>query len=516
MAVDTTNESYERAREAWKLVRDTAFGGSRQVKREGPRYLPMPRGQSPMDYVAYVTRANFFNIAKRTLSAFVGFIFTNNPEVDAGKNPSPNIAALLRDCTLTGRQFYNWIRDTVRDVISVGRRGTLVEWADPAVENRPFLVAYDTEDIINWRYRMVGGRRMLSLVVLQEKAEEPAGGDEFQTETVTRWRVLQLLRDKGGGTFAYSSLWEKDEKGELSKVSESFPSRGTDPLGFIPFVFHNVSGDEAEPMEIPLEDMCEMNVSHYQNSADMEQAIRLCASPTLVLMGFPKQGEYFLGASQALVTDEVNAKAEFLQIEAQSVSAISTQMEAKEKRMAALGARMLEQQGGGRSQEAFETVQIRHSGEVSALTDIAIQCSGTISKVLRLAVWWDDRSVAMPEDLGDEEGENIHVELNTEFTTTKMDSGMLQALTSAYQTNALSYAEYFMNMQKGGIISSEKDIEQEKQDLLDSPVALPGGDGQGARPPGAPPTNLPPPPPPDPNKPKPGDKKPPAKGKAVA
>lgn len=494
MAVDTSHPCYDKARDAWKLVRDTAFGGSRQVKHEGIRYLPALRGQNPIDYEAYKCRAIFFNIAKRTLSAFVGFIFTNNPEVDAGESPGPNIAALLRDCTLTGRQFYDFIKDTVRDVVSVGRRGTLVEWADPAVENRPFLRPYDTEDIINWRYRMVSGRRMLSLVVLSEKMDEPSAGDEYQGETVTRWRVLQLLLD-GAAPYAYSSLWEKDEKGQMSKVQEDFPARGGTPLGFVPFVFHNVTGDEAEPQEIPLEDLCEMNVSHYQNSADMEQAVHLCGSPTLVLIGFPKQGEYFLGASQALVTEEPAARVEFAQIDSNAVSAIDGRMESKEKNMAALGARMLEKQGGGKSQEAFETVQIRHSGEVSALTDIAIQCSLTISKVLRLAVWWDDRTVAEPEDLGDEEGENIHVELNTEFTTTKMDATMLTALTSAYQTNALSYEEYFMNLQKGGIISTEKTIEDEKAALLDSPVALPGGDGMGARAPGAPPTNVPHPPP---------------------
>jgi Domain of unknown function (DUF4055) len=496
MAVDTKHESWDMAHDAWKLVRDTAFGGGRQVKREGLRYLPMLRGQSPIDYDAYRTRANFFNITKRTLSAWVGFIFTNNPEVDPGPSPSSRIAELLRDCTMTGKTFYGYVKETVRDVVSVGRRGTLVEWANPAVDDRPFLIAYDTEDIINWRYKMVNGRRMLALVVLCEKSDEANDRDSFQSETVTRWRVLQLI-EEGGQPYAYSAVWEKDAKGEIVKAPglDGYPQRGTTPLGFLPFVFHNVSGDEAEPGEIPLEDLADTNVSHYQNSANLEQAVTLCGNPTLVLIGFEKKGEYFLGSSQALVTEELGASAQFLQIDAQSVSAIVGQMDSKEKQMAALGARMLEQQGRGRGQEAFETVQIRHSGEVSALTDIAIQCSDTLSKVLRLAVWWDDRTVELPEDLADEEGENVHVELNTEFTTTKLDSGMLTSLTAAYQTGAISYEAYFENLQKGGIISSEKSIEDERKAIEDSPVALPGGDGMGVRAPGEPPTNLPPQPP---------------------
>jgi hypothetical protein len=492
MPVDSTHQSYDRAISAWTLVRDTAFGGSRIVKARGATYLPGAYGQNPQQYDEFLRRANFFNVTKRSLTAFRGFIFVENPEVELGAHEDEkNIEALKNDCTLSGRPLYDYSKDVVGDVLSLGRTGTLIDWADPALDDRPYFVRYDTEDIINWNYTVINGRRELSLLVLRERTSRD-GEDEYKPDVVVRWRVCKLLRD-ADGYFVRYTVFEKLENGEFAQVDQKIPLRGLQPLTRIPFVFHNVRGEEAEPDEIPLEDLATTNIQHYQNSASHEQAVYLCGQPTLVLTGFKKDGEYVVGSTKAIVSEKAEATAEWLQIDSTSVSAISGAMEQKEKQMAALGARMLEQQSSGKQAEAFETVQIRQSGEVSALTDIAISCSLTLSRILRWAVWWDDRTIEKPDDLVDE----VFVELNTDFTTTQMTPDQAAKLFLIYQGGGMSYEEFFYNLQSGGLIRSETEIEDEKKALKERPIDFPDGTGgpmPTPRPGGAPPTKKKPPP----------------------
>jgi hypothetical protein len=488
MPVDSTHPSYDAAIKAWELVRDTAFGGARMVKARGAVYLPMPYGQDATAFTAFIARANFFNITKRTFSAYRGFVFVENPRVELGRGDgAPNITALENDCTLSGRPFYDYKKDVVGDVVSLGRTGTLVDWADPALDDRPYFVRYETEDVINWRYAVVNGRRELVLLVLRERTTRDSSDDEYEPERATRWRVCRLLRD-AAGYFVKYEIFQKDDNGEFQRVDQKTPMRGIEALDRIPFVFHNVDGDEAEPRVIPLEDLASTNIQHYQNSASLEQAIYLCGQPTLVLTGFRKDGEYVVGSSKALVSEKETATASWLQIDANSVSAISEAMESKERQMAALGARMLEQQSAGKKAEAFQTVQIRQSGEIATLTDVAISCSLTLSRILRWAVWWDDRTVEKPDDLVDD----VYVELNTDYTATKLTSDDAVKLFTVYQGSGISYEEFFYNLQRGGIIRSETDIEDEKKALKDRPIALPDLTGGTGFPPGkGPPTGNP-------------------------
>ena len=95
MPQDTHHPLYDKSIQAVELVRD-CLTGSRQVKRQGTKYLPMLFKQSQEDYNNYVQRSNFFNAVKRTLSAFVGFVFVKNPDF---AQPD-SMAEFSRDCTI--------------------------------------------------------------------------------------------------------------------------------------------------------------------------------------------------------------------------------------------------------------------------------------------------------------------------------------------------------------------------------------------------------------------------------
>jgi len=71
----------------------------------------------------------------------------------------------------------------VSEVITVGRAGTLVDWESEG-EQRAYVVRYSAEQIVNWRVERLGGRNVVTMVVLSETVESPEeSSDQFEPET---------------------------------------------------------------------------------------------------------------------------------------------------------------------------------------------------------------------------------------------------------------------------------------------------------------------------------------------
>jgi hypothetical protein len=238
------------------------------------------------------------------------------------------------------------------------------------------------------------------------------------------------------------------------------------PLKRINVVFHGPEENSVCPGNIPMEDIAHINVGHFRNSADYENALHMCGSPTPIACGFGVDeagaASLTLGTHRAWVAEKADAKAYFLSYNGNDASALTLAMDTKEKQMAAQGARMLEQQGSGKGQEAFETVQIRQAGDMSALMTATIASSQSLTEVLKWVTWWQTPKFEEP---GDIESEDVHCELNTEFLQMAMDSPMLQALVAANIAGKLSDEELFDQMQKGAIIGSEKTFEDHQKEI---------------------------------------------------
>lgn len=478
MPVNTKHPSVSKAEPAWKLVRDV-LGGPRTVRAAGEEILPSNHEQPLDDYAKMSKRAIFLGATKRALKAFTGFVFRNNPQFTAPSFMKP----FMDDATMTGKTFYDYCKIVVKEVDAVGRCGSLIEWDDPAKENRAFVMHYKTEDIINWKYKRMNGKTVLALLVLREMsneqyAKDDPGDDPYENEEVEQYRQYELLPGPENTAFVHVSIWRERVMGKGEKaasdfvmVDQSYPNRRGFPLERIPFVCHNVEGDDLPPGEIPLEDMAEVNCGHFRNSADHEKALHICGSPTLMLAGFDAEQDYYLGSDKAIVTEKSDAKGEYLQLSAESLAALEKAIDKKEEQMAALGARMLEKQSSGRGQaEAYETVAVRQSGETSALMDITIACTQTLSKVMAWVAWW---SASRGDDVVEDHAKEAFVELNTDFVSTDMDPTMLTALTSAYMSGSISEEVYFHKLQQGGIIQSEKTFDEEQADKEASLNRLP-------------------------------------------
>jgi hypothetical protein len=78
MPVNSTHADYDANLPAWVRARDV-FAGEDAVKAAAEKYLPRLDLQDDNDYLAYKTRASFFNASARTADGFVGLIFRREP-----------------------------------------------------------------------------------------------------------------------------------------------------------------------------------------------------------------------------------------------------------------------------------------------------------------------------------------------------------------------------------------------------------------------------------------------------
>jgi hypothetical protein len=127
---NSTHADYDAALPGWIRGRDL-LAGEDAVKAAGAKYLPRLDGQSEDDYQAYKGRACFSNATRRAADAFVGLVFRKAPFVKIPESQDGIGKAMARfsnDADMLGTSLFGYAKNVVREVISVGRSGTLVDW----------------------------------------------------------------------------------------------------------------------------------------------------------------------------------------------------------------------------------------------------------------------------------------------------------------------------------------------------------------------------------------------------
>ena len=461
MRINATHPDYDANAAAWLRARDV-IAGEDAVKAAGEKYLPKLDSQSCDEYLAYKTRASFFNAAARTAEGFVGLLFRRDPAVrlpDKTGGVGAALAASADDLDLLGTSLSAYAKHVVEEVVSVGRCGTLVDWENEG-EQRAYGALYPAEQILNWRTARVSGRNVPVLIVLRESVEV-VGEDGFETEGVDQIRVLKL--EEIGGHWEYLvEVWRpKEGKGRRSKVEWVLvdtrrPLRLGKPLPLIPFVYHGPRHSLPLVDKLPLADIIAVNLDHYRLNADYKHGLHFTALPTAWVSGFDKGAELRIGSSTAWVAETVGAAAGFLEFTGQGLTTFERAMDRDERLMAVLGTRMLAEQK--RVGESADAIAMRQSGENSVLGALAASISDSLTHVLRWIHWW--HSTEEKPDLVS--SEQVLVSLNTDFSLQGMDSKAITALVAAWQAGAISQDTMLDCFRKGEVLPDGRSNAEEK------------------------------------------------------
>lgn len=464
MPVDTKHREYVAARARWSRARD-CYAGAESIKAAGITYLPALASHKgkPELYDQYAMRGVFFNATRRTVDGLSGAIHQKPPVVEC----PDGILEQMDDVTMSGMSLELFAQQTTREVLQVGRYGILVDMpdgsADAGAELRPYWAGYRAEDIVSWRTMRRAGDEILTRVVLCEELDEPDLEDEFATVRVTQYRVLELLPS---GYQQRLFRMVKNADGSSSWIAQGatiVPTRRGVPLPFIPFVFVSPTTTSASVEASPLDDLVELNLSHWRTMVDLEHGMHFLALPTPWVSGSLASddgGAMSIGPSEMLLLDK-DGRAGMLEFTGQGLQTLERADERKRKMMATLGARLLEEQP--RAGETATAVNLRHSGEQATLRTVA----KSVQDGLTAALWWHDWWTSLivdPRDSGS------MIELNQDFMATRMTHEELRTWLLAIQADQVAYETFYAALERGGLTRPGVDAEEEKR-LIEEKIA---------------------------------------------
>jgi len=455
MPVDNIHPLYAKFLSSWEKVR-IAIEGEDAIKAAGIKFLPKLGGQDETEYLSYKNRAMYYSASSRTVMGLSGAVMRKPPSISFPKAKEE----MLKSISRSNKSIEAMLKDTTDEVISIGRIGHLVDAEarkkGKGVESSvPYIVPYFAENIINWEVGTVKGRRVPVLIVLRETVSERTADDIFELKEELQFRVLLLMNlpDEEEPTYV-QQIWVKapadsKEKWILDKTILPRLSGGR-VLHEIPFQFTNSEDTDPNPSKSPLIDLVNVNISHYRNSADLEHGRHFTALPTAWASGFAIKGNKRLkiGSAEAWVTENPGAKAGFLEFTGAGLGHLQEGMVSKERLMAVLGARLLEEKTAG--VEAAETVRLRHSGEQSSLSNISLSVGNSFTRLLQWIVDWTGGD---PKD--------VNVEMNSDFNLIGIDPQTLAALMAAVQGGLLSWNTWFYNVRRGELIPEGITVEDE-------------------------------------------------------
>ena len=466
MPVSTQHEEYKKMAPEWARVKACA-SGAREVKKLGTAILPPPDlredgSYSKPRYHSYSLRAIYTNYTGRTKSGLSGACFRKMPENDF----PVGLDYLVQDADGSGQSVNQLAKEAIAAMFVTGRPIILVDYPAimegmtaaqiKAVDAKARLKPYCAEDLINWKTEVRGGKTVLTQARLRESYDEST--DEFDSAPMEQIRVLRL-RDKG-----YTQQVYRDDKPYDEEVI--IKNAKGQAFDYITLFVAGSQNNDLSVDEIPLADIAHVNMGHYRNSADMEDSAFLCGQPMLHIDIGEMDGKEWtesnpngieIGSKRGIQTRK--GRIEMVQAEERNI--YTGLMEAKEKQMVALGAKIVENRD---TQETATAAKIDATGENSVLADI-------VTNVEEMFQWCIE---VAGEFMGVEVDGKEAFTMNREFFPESADPQMVSAGIMLYDRGASALSDLRALGRTASLIAQDRtddDIDAENSSV--SPIAGP-------------------------------------------
>lgn len=460
--IEHRHEQYVLAAPMWRRCRD-ADAGLDALRRAATLYVPKLSGQEKIhcadgsvidEYEAYLHRAVWNGYPHRLWQAMTGMLMRKMPDVRAPDRTK----TLLQNITNDGVSFAAYAKRVVRDVLTVGRIGGIVDFSSSL--GRPFAATYAAENVDDWYEESWNGIKVLTYLKVRERvtmrASHGFGGVSEQRYATIELLPLEVAVNEGRLALPPAAgiargdrelvtpfgvvvrkEFRKQEDGKWALIDLRIPHRGNDLLPQIPFCFTNACEVGADVEKPPLLDFVDLALAHYRNSADHENLIHHSGQATLALSGFPLSDgkgnkiHYRIGGNSAMVSSEPNAKAQWAALGGDESAPLEKSMESKEDMMAISGGRLLET--SKRSVEAADTLMVRYAGDQATLLDVATTVSEGLTSQLAWLAWWSNPSLSISEAR-----EAVAVDINKDFLASMLPSEDFVRLVAGMQMAGFS------------------------------------------------------------------------------
>ena len=239
---------------------------------------------TPESYEAYLNRAVYFGIYRRTIGSMLGLLYNREPTVVVDPSfPYDDVGGNRSLLALTA--------DFSRELLLMGRCGLWVDFdTDRQVST---LRTVRAEDVLTWR---ADGDRLTEIVLTgyDFTASGDASADDDPTPQLEQRQVLTVLTER---PYMATSYALSKTTGKWVIVNQTVPLESGEPREEIPFrigVLGLRDDPDAAPPLLPLADL---TIGHYQVGADARHSLFYTSLATPWVSGL--QGECRGGRSAA-------------------------------------------------------------------------------------------------------------------------------------------------------------------------------------------------------------------------
>lgn len=324
----------ERQRELFEDVCE----GTLALREKRKKYLPKFPAESEDDYRFRCETATAFNLTRKTVDVMTGLVFKEG--VKLASDVDPELVALAENIDNAGTHIDVFARRVFSDsfmgfaVILVDAPVATADSRESqmAMGLRPYWIAYEAEDVWNWRWSInpVSKSKELSLIVLRECSHEAAG--QYVSAEVTRFRVFRF-----DGMLVTWQLY-RETVNENGKTEYLLESEGALPnLSQIPVAIVGELGEEPPLMDIALK-----NLEHFQTYSDYKSIVHKTCVPIPVAKGMDARDdrEVLVNGSTLI---EMNADGDFgfAEVQGTSIEAVRQSLQDMRDDIALMGLSLL-------------------------------------------------------------------------------------------------------------------------------------------------------------------------------
>lgn len=363
---------------------------------------------------------------------------------------APSIEAAKDNIDLQGNDLHTFWQECDTMALRDGGCGILVEFPrfDSSIQSnadflessrRPYLVAVDRRDILNWRLEYVNGQARILQVTIQERRLESDGLLGVKEQTYYRvlvpgaWAIFKI--SESGGKWTAVQL----ESGKTS-------------LDVVPLVWYSVSESKLFEGKPPFLNLAQLNIEHFQKRSQLNEVLRKCNLPVPVRKGLIKNATdlknlppLVIGPNSVL---DIPTDGDFYFAEPSGTAIAATQQDL-EKLEAAMDRVSLAFLTGGEVQRTATEVVLDSAQTQASLRGMSRRKASCAQAVFALWTKYTNEAV----------GGSINV--NESILQVPLAPQMVDRIASLAEKGLISKQLLLTLLQRGKIISSDINIEDE-------------------------------------------------------
>lgn len=239
--------------------------GKHSIVENRDDYFDQLDQQSDDQFKAMVNMAPMYILYPKIVDGFSGTVFAKKPTV---KGVDTQNGALFANIDMLGNSLDKLSEKVIKDVFENGFCATFNDYSEGL--SKPFLRFVSSDQFVRYRTTNAKGYPELSQFIYQENVEIDNQDDEFESDTVIEYTVLDLtLENEGEKDLSYRiRVLREDDQGEVELISTAFPQIDGKSFDYIPMQIHGAEASNFAIKKSPLQDLSDMNISIMQRVVD--------------------------------------------------------------------------------------------------------------------------------------------------------------------------------------------------------------------------------------------------------